>query len=152
MQLRAVQPHDRAGLLALNTTHATERSLRHTDGLTISLQIAWLACTAAPAVGLLLALDQDAPYANTNVAWMASASRGSCMSIASSLPHTQLGAAMPRSGMMNSSIRSMLQDSRRWYARSIPRRWRGIGSWVLRRLRCHAGQWQAGAASGKEPL
>ncbi|WP_230079425.1 GNAT family N-acetyltransferase [Xanthomonas oryzae] len=58
-------------------------------GLTALLQIAWRACTVALAVGLLLTLDHDAPYANTNFAWMATALSGLCTSIASSLPRTR---------------------------------------------------------------
>ncbi|MBB3800936.1 hypothetical protein FHR47_001170 [Xanthomonas arboricola] len=69
--LRALQPCDAPALLALNNAHATELSLLDADGLTALLRRAWHARVIAPADGLLIALDQDAAYANANFAWLA---------------------------------------------------------------------------------
>ncbi|MGV7197032.1 GNAT family N-acetyltransferase [Xanthomonas axonopodis] len=69
--LRAIQPCDAPALLALNNAHATELSLLDADGLTALLRRAWHARVVAPADGLLIALDQDAAYANANFAWLA---------------------------------------------------------------------------------
>ncbi|NIK00545.1 GNAT family N-acetyltransferase [Xanthomonas cannabis] len=69
--LRALQPCDAPALLALNNAHATELSLLDADGLTALLRRAWHARVVAPADGLLIALDQDAAYANANFAWLA---------------------------------------------------------------------------------
>ncbi|KGK58516.1 GNAT family acetyltransferase [Xanthomonas cannabis pv. phaseoli] len=69
--LRALQPCDAPALLALNNAHATELSLLDADGLTALLRGAWHARVVAPADGLLIALDQDAAYANANFAWLA---------------------------------------------------------------------------------
>ncbi|WP_235172480.1 hypothetical protein [Xanthomonas citri] len=55
------------------------------DGLTALLAMAWHARIAAPADGLLLALDQDAPHAAANFGgggWLI-ALHALCMSIAS---------------------------------------------------------------------
>ncbi|MBB3834128.1 hypothetical protein FHR55_002350 [Xanthomonas arboricola] len=69
--LRALQPCDAPALLALNNAHATELSLLDAVGLTALLRRAWHARVVAPADGLLIALDQDAAYANANFAWLA---------------------------------------------------------------------------------
>ncbi|CCF68305.1 hypothetical protein LPY96_22340 [Xanthomonas citri pv. malvacearum] len=53
------------------------------DGLTALLAMAWHARIAAPADGLLLALDQDARHATANFGGMADRFARVCMSIAS---------------------------------------------------------------------
>ncbi|ALS93306.1 hypothetical protein [Xanthomonas oryzae] len=83
-----------------------ELPLLYREGLTALLQIAWLACTVALAVGLLLTLDHDAPYANTDFAWMATALHGLCTSIASSLPRT------PRRGSATQLYNELIHKAR----------------------------------------
>ncbi len=79
------KPHDHDAALALNNAHSNGLSLLDADGLTALLAMAWHARIAAPADGLLLALDQDAPHAAANFGgggWLI-ALHALCMSIAS---------------------------------------------------------------------
>ncbi len=73
--LRPVGAADHAALLALNNAHATELSWLDAPALARLLGIALHARTVGTCSALLVALDQDAPYANPNFAWFAARHR-----------------------------------------------------------------------------
>ena len=69
-RIEPIGPEDLTAALALNNAHAKETSLLHLEGLKSLLDMAFYAKSAGSgASAILIALDQDAPYANPNFEW-----------------------------------------------------------------------------------
>lgn len=73
---RVIDVADHAALLALNNAHAIELSWLDADAFARLLGQAMHARTCGHHDALLIALDQDAQYANPNFAWLAQRYRG----------------------------------------------------------------------------